>query len=104
MASIDYFEAAESRDAAVRDYFRLYMVPGFFHCAGGPGPDRVDWIDAIENWVERDEAPKRLTAYRVADDKVDMTRPLCVFPQRAVYKGSGSTDEAANFECRDPEG
>ena len=104
LASIDYFEAAESRDAAVRDYFRLYMVPGFFHCAGGPGPDRVDWIDAIENWVERDEAPKRLTAYRVADDKVDMTRPLCVFPQRAVYKGSGSTDEAANFECRDPEG
>ena len=52
--------------------------------------------------MERDEAPERLTAYRVSDDKLDMTRPLCVFPERAVYKGSGSTDEAPNFECRDP--
>ena len=104
LASVDYFEAAESHDADLRDYFRFYMLPGVFHCAGGPGPDRVDWIDAIENWVERHEAPERLTAYRVSDKQVDMTRPLCVFPQRAVYKGSGSTDEAVNFECRDPEG
>ena len=104
LASVDYFEAAESRDADVRDYFRLYMLPGVFHCAGGPGPDRVDWIDAIENWVERDQAPERLTAYRVSDNKLDMARPLCIFPERAVYKGSGNSNEAANFECRDPEG
>ncbi len=88
-ASIDYFEAVESRDPAVRDYFRPYMLPGVFHCAGGPGPDRVDWIGAIENWVERDEAPERLTAFRVADVKVEMTRPLC----------GGRVAEALTADC-----
>ncbi len=32
------------------------------------------------------------------------TRPLCVFPKVAVYKGRGSTNDAANFSCRDPKG
>jgi len=31
---------------------------------------------------------------------VDRTRPVCPYPERAVYKGSGSTDEAVNFGCR----
>jgi hypothetical protein len=30
---------------------------------------------------------------------VDRTRPLCPYPQTAHYKGSGSTDDAANFVC-----
>ena len=30
-----------------------------------------------------------------------MTRPLCVFPKVARYKGSGDTSDAANFECKD---
>ena len=30
------------------------------------------------------------------------TRPLCAFPKVAVYKGTGSTDDAANFECSKP--
>ena len=30
----------------------------------------------------------------------ERTRPLCAFPQVATYKGSGSTDEAANFVCK----
>ena len=49
------------------------------------------------------EAPEKLTAFRVDENKVDMSRPLCVFPQRAVYVGSGSTSEATNFECREPD-
>jgi feruloyl esterase len=28
------------------------------------------------------------------------TRPLCAYPRRAVYTGSGSTDEATNFVCK----
>ena len=103
LSSIDYFRAVEARDAELRDYFRLFLLPGVFHCSGGPGPDRVDWVSAIENWVERGEAPENLTAFRVADNHVEMTRPLCVFPRRAFYVGTGSEREAANFECRDPE-
>ena len=32
--------------------------------------------------------------------KVDRTRPLCPYLQVARYKGSGSSDAAASFECR----
>ena len=28
-----------------------------------------------------------------------MTRPLCPYPQSAKYKGTGDTNDAANFEC-----
>src|SRR5262245_41624368 len=28
-----------------------------------------------------------------------MTRPLCVFPKVAKYKGSGNTNDATNFTC-----
>jgi feruloyl esterase len=41
-------------------------------------------------------------ARKVANGETKRTRPLCAYPQRAVYKGSGSTDEAENFVCRQP--
>jgi feruloyl esterase len=31
------------------------------------------------------------------------TRPLCAYPQEAKYKGSGDTNDAANFVCAAPE-
>ena len=101
-ASIDYFEAVEKADPDVRDYFRLFMMPGVFHCAGGPGPDRVDWLAAIENWVEKGVPPEQPRAVRVSGGKLEKTRPLCVHPKRAVYKGSGSANDAANFVCEAP--
>jgi feruloyl esterase len=30
---------------------------------------------------------------------ITRSRPLCVYPLVAKYKGRGSTDEAASFEC-----
>jgi hypothetical protein len=30
---------------------------------------------------------------------VTRSRPLCAYPQTAIYNGSGSTDDAANFHC-----
>ncbi len=100
-ASIDYFEEAERRDPSVRDYFRFYLMPGVFHCAGGPGPDRVDWLGALERWVEEGQAPDKLVAAKVAQGKVTMTRPLCVYPERADYQG-GDPGAELSFECRDP--
>jgi feruloyl esterase len=45
---------------------------------------------------------KSILASHKTNDVVDRTRPLCPYPEVAVYKGSGSTDEAANFVCRNP--
>ena len=86
----------------VNDSYRLFMVPGMAHCRGGDGTDRFDVISAMERWVEKGTAPESLLASRYAGDKVDRTRPLCPYPQVAVYKGTGSTDEAANFACKAP--
>ncbi len=43
---------------------------------------------------------EQIPAARVRDGKTDRTRPLCPYPQVAVYKGTGSTDEALNFTCK----
>jgi feruloyl esterase len=86
----------------VSDSFRLFMVPGMAHCRGGDGTDRFDVISAMEQWVEKGKAPDSILASRYAGDKVDRTRPLCPYPQVAVYRGTGSTDDAANFACKAP--
>ena len=77
------------------------MSTGVLHCAGGPGPDTVDWAAAIDEWVEKGKAPDRLIAQkRAATGAVSRSRPLCTYPQRAVYNGRGNPDDAASFACR----
>jgi feruloyl esterase len=80
---------------------RLFMVPGMNHCRGGAGTDKFDGIAALSGWVENGKAPDHIDAsHSNAEKKVDRTRPLCPYPQVAKYKGSGSTDDAANFSCK----
>ena len=103
LGTIDYFEQLQSEDASATDYSRLYMLPGVLHCAGGPGPDRVDWVEAIRVWVEEDRAPERLRASKIdAGGETTMTRPLCPYPQVAEYDGSGDTNDAGSFACVTP--
>jgi feruloyl esterase len=80
--------------------YRLFMVPGMAHCSGGEGPDRFDMLGALERWVEHGTPPDRVIASKAKDGKVERTRPLCPYPQVAVYNGAGSTDEAASFACK----
>jgi feruloyl esterase len=98
-ATTKYYEQVQARDPAVMDYARLFMMPGVAHCIGGPGPDRVDWYSVIDDWVEKGKAPERIVATKVASGNVTRSRPLCTYPLRAVYKGTGSIDDEANFAC-----
>jgi feruloyl esterase len=75
------------------------MVPGMAHCGGGEGPNNFDMIEALEKWVEAKQAPNRITAARMTNGKPVRSRPLCPYPQVAIYKGSGSTDETTSFTC-----
>ncbi len=101
--TLDYFHAVEKKTPGADTFVRLFMIPTMGHCAGGIGPNAFDSNAAIVDWVEHDEAPERLIGYHVAKDgTIGMTRPLCAEPDVAVYKGSGSTDDAANFVCRKP--
>jgi hypothetical protein len=80
----------------VQKFFRLFRGPGVAHCAGGVGPQPQGLFDALVNWVENKLPPETILARISA---TGATRPLCPYPQTAIYRGSGSTDDAANFFC-----
>ena len=84
------------------NWLRLFMAPGMQHCAGGPGPDQFNTVAAIERWRESGIAPQNIMASHVTANRVEMTRPLCPYPQVAIWDGTGSTNDAANFVCKKP--
>jgi feruloyl esterase len=100
-SSTTYYEnVSKALGPKLKDNYRLFMVPGMNHCGGGDGPATFDMLAALEQWVEKKQAPNSIPASHMTDGRVDRTRPLCPYPQVATYKGSGSTDEAANFVCK----
>jgi feruloyl esterase len=63
---------------------------------------------ALERWVEDGVAPRQVIATRYKSGSnpasgVARTRPLCAYPEIARWRGSGSTDDAANFVCTKPD-
>ena len=84
------------------EFYRLFMVPGMFHCTGGLGTDRFDAMTPLINWVESGSPPDLIPAARVEAGAVTRTRPLCPYPQIATYTGSGNIDNAATFVCAKP--
>src|SRR5262245_43697219 len=103
MAGVNYYEQATAKNGPTTpEFFRLFMVPGMAHCAGGIGPDRHDPLTAMIIWVEKGAAPTSMLASRVVNNQVVRTRPLCPYPQVARYSGQGSIDDAANFRCVAP--
>jgi feruloyl esterase len=100
--SVNYFTSVEDTvggRAAASDSIRLFMVPGMGHCRGGDGTDDFDKIGTLASWVETNQAPDHILAAHKTKGAIDRTRPLCPYPQTAHYKGSGNTDDAANFVC-----
>ena len=114
IAYYDKVRSLQGSQAETDTFFRLFMAPGMDHCRGGPGanvfgnggvaaPDpsaQNDLLMALDRWVEQGTAPERLIAARVVNGVATHTRPLCAYPKKAVYSGTGSTDVAASFACR----
>jgi feruloyl esterase len=99
--SVDYYEAAKRTmgEKETTDFYRFFPVPGMFHCGGGPGCGDADWLSAAVNWVEKGVAPEMIVGGHVEAGKTTRTRPICMYPTVAKYKGSGSVDAADNFSC-----
>jgi feruloyl esterase len=105
------------------DHARLFLAPGMMHCGGGAGPDafngtlgippqprsydgRHDIFSALIDWADGGKAPESIIATKFASDdvgRVEMQRPLCPYPKKAVYRGWGSTASASNFSCVAPD-
>jgi feruloyl esterase len=100
---VEYYEQVmDKMGASTGDFFRLFMVPGMFHCSGGVGTGVFDTATPLVKWVESSTPPDRVEASRVVGGKVVRTRPLCDYPRVARFRGSGSIDDAANFACVKP--
>ena len=99
--TVQYYEAVVRtvgpRGAA--DAVRLFMEPGATHCAGGDGPSNFDPLGVLDSWVAGHTPPDRIVATHLSAGAVDRSRPLCPYPQVATYRGTGSTNDAANFTC-----
>jgi feruloyl esterase len=100
--TIGYYERmteANGGPAKVKDWSRLFLSPGMGHCGGGSATlDTFDMLTAISNWVERGAAPDSVNATGRAFP--GRSRPLCAYPAHAQYKGTGNTEDAANYECK----
>ena len=103
--SIDYYEAVEKNlGTSPADFMRLFMVPGMHHCFGGPGATIFDPLAALDAWVTSGVAPERIVAEHRTNGQVDRTRPLCPYPQRAMWSGHGNQADASSFVCVAPSG
>ncbi len=131
-SSIEYYEATRAflskfpdarRPAStpIEDFYRLFLVPGMAHCIGGIGPHAFgsrgaispttmndpnrDIFAALERWVEQGTAPEQLigSGPAVGDATKTLTRPICLFPKVAKYKGTGDINDAASFACVAPD-
>jgi feruloyl esterase len=102
--SVDYYESALKKmgEKQTKEFYRLYLVPGMFHCAGGVGCDRADWFTPLVEWVEKGVAPGALSGSRVEKGETVRTRPLCAYPEVARYNGQGDINKAENFTCVRP--
>jgi feruloyl esterase len=102
LMSIDYYESVLQNMGRkeTQEFYRLFLIPGMFHCRGGVGCDTVDWLKSIVDWVEKGIAPESLIGARVLGGDIKRTRPLCPYPAVAKYKGAGNIDVAENFICR----
>jgi feruloyl esterase len=121
---VNYFDSVVTAEKSLdktEAYFRAFLVPGLYHCSGGPGPTAFgtagdpppsqndadhNIFRSLERWVENGGAPEKVIATRFVDSDpkkgVAFQRPLCPYPQVAMYKGSGDMNDAANFSCQVP--
>jgi feruloyl esterase len=103
--SVNYYKSVVAQMGGAKktgEFALLFMVPGMMHCQGGAGPAKFDALSAVEKWREQGVAPTTIIASKSEGGKVVETRPLCPYPQAAIYKGSGDTNDAANFVCGIP--
>jgi feruloyl esterase len=118
--TIGYYKSVTAAMGAekTKSFVRLYMVPGMQHCFGGPGATSFGQLgtttakgpehgifDALEQWVEKGSEPDEIIATKydgTPAERVQMTRPLCPYPQIAKYNGSGDTNDYKSFACAAP--
>jgi hypothetical protein len=99
--ALRYSRTDEPDFEKLQSFYRLFRAPGVGHCGiNSAGPVPVDPFSALVKWVEHGVAPDSLLAAGgSAAPSSGRTRPICPYPQTAIYNGQGSIDDAASFHC-----
>jgi len=105
--SINYYQRMTARTQGVPNFYRFYLVPGFTHSGRSegapfvpvpqPASGRDEMFTALQAWVEQGRAPETL---QLMSGDGSTTLPLCVFPRKITYRGTGSVKTASNYMCR----
>jgi len=104
MPIVTYYESLQpAMNQDPHDFYRLFMVPGMFHCRGGAGADQMDVMTTVIEWVETGKAPDSILGQHVVGGEVEFSRPQCPYPQVARYIGAGELKASTSFECGLPQ-
>jgi pimeloyl-ACP methyl ester carboxylesterase len=98
--SIEYYKRQVARFGQDRlnSFLRFYVIPGFGH-GFGQFNAKFDSLAALQNWVEKGQAPGGLTAMD-ANPGANRTRPLCEWPSWPKFTGApGTESSAASYTC-----
>ncbi|MEO8450967.1 MAG: tannase/feruloyl esterase family alpha/beta hydrolase [Gemmatimonadota bacterium] len=122
LTTVDFYETAErvvGGRQATQDFYRLFMVPGMYHCGNGEGASTVDWLSYLEAWVEKGQAPNEIVGAhlkatppgasgnpfpipRPDPAQIQFTRPIYPYPVVAKYRGKGDPNDAGSFRAVEP--
>ncbi|KAF5878767.1 putative tannase subunit protein [Botrytis fragariae] len=106
-SSVHYYESVRSimypglsfneSTEALKEWYRLYMVPGAAHCAinseqeNGPFPQTN--LQVLIEWVENDTVPVTLNATHLAGDYKGDNAQICAWPLRPLWINNGTTQD-----------
>lgn len=105
--TVRYYGQVQRRMGGLRStetFARLFLAPGAQHCASGAGAapaGPAQPLASLVRWVEHGKAPASIpgAVTSPATGAVIGSRPLCLYPAVARYRGHGSTSAAASYAC-----
>ncbi|KAJ9665464.1 hypothetical protein H2201_004346 [Coniosporium apollinis] len=83
--------------AALGDWYRLFLVPGAAHCAPNPeqpnGPFPQTNLAVLIDWVERNSTPTTLNATVLQGENTGDNAQICAWPLRPLWTNNGTDME-----------
>jgi pimeloyl-ACP methyl ester carboxylesterase len=108
--SIHYYQKVVENMGGIKNaqrFYRFYLVPGFTHSGRSegapfipipqPASGRDEMFAALQTWVEHDQAPQDI---KVQSGDARLKLPLCLFPKKLRYVGTGSEQSGSSYKCQ----
>lgn len=111
--SIHYYDSAARRMGGVdrlRDFYRLYLVPGLGHGTPNGTSNRAAVIPnfapgqmyaALTAWVEQKTSAPGAMTLKASDGSSARSMPICPFPEKITYV-TGDPKQASSYTCARP--